>query len=66
MKAILRLPLLTKKYHDMIREQNMLEFDSLELIYAEHFNELGKEIKELGTQKRLSLAENELIKMYQK
>lgn len=38
MKAVLRVPFLTKKYHDLIREHNMEEFDSLETVYAEHFN----------------------------
>ena len=65
LKAIIRIPMLCKKYHDMIREQNMEEFDSLETIYQEHFERLEKELLEEDVQK-LSVVEQELIKRYKK
>ena len=46
MKAVLRLPMLTKKYHDLVREQKMPEFESLELVYKHHYENLADLLEE--------------------
>lgn len=33
MKGVLRVPCLTKKYHNMIRDENLPEFESLEFVF---------------------------------
>lgn len=37
MKAVLRVPRLTKQYHDMTRDHHLPEFDSIEKIYDRHY-----------------------------
>lgn len=41
MKAVLRLPRLCKQYHDLIREEKMPEFESLELVFNRHYENLA-------------------------
>ena len=41
LKAILRVPILSKKFHDLIREKNMEEYESLEYVYSKHYGELS-------------------------
>jgi len=38
MKGVLRVPCLTKKYHDLIREEKMPEFESLEYVFNNYYN----------------------------
>ena len=45
MKCVLRIPLLTKKFHNLIRETKMEEFESLDYVYSSHFDALGKEME---------------------
>ena len=44
MRAVLRVPRLTKLYHDLIRGENMHEFSSLDRIYEGHFNKVAEDL----------------------
>jgi len=45
MRAVLRVPRLTKQYHDMVRGEEMAEFACLDEVYERHY---GKVAEELG------------------
>jgi hypothetical protein len=46
LKAVLRAPILSKKYQDLIREKDMGDYETLEYVYTKHFSEVGQEIKD--------------------
>lgn len=46
MKACLRIPRLTKQYHDKTREERIPEFDAIADIYEKHFSMLDEEMRE--------------------
>jgi len=62
MRAVLRVPRLTKQYQDMVREERIPEFDCIEKVYQRHFEGLAEDIVEFPENyKRLSIAERSLL-----
>ena len=37
MKGVLRIPCLSKRYHDMIRDEHLPEFESLEYVFNNYY-----------------------------
>ena len=52
MKACLRIPRLTKQYHDMTRDEKIPEFEAIEEIYEKHFSMTTEEQREELKSKR--------------
>ena len=44
MRAVLRIPRLTKLYHDMIRGEKMQEFASLDMVYERHYTKVAEDL----------------------
>lgn len=44
MKAVLRIPRLTRHYHDLVRANALPEYDCLEQVYRDHFSEFAKDL----------------------
>ena len=44
MKAVLRVPRLTKQFHDLMAPGNLAEFDCLERVYDHHYEGLGQSL----------------------
>ena len=67
MKGVLRVPCLTKKYHDLIREEKMPEFESLEYVFNNYYNnqdniyESDKETHHFSKKEKQSQIEKFLI-----
>ena len=64
MKGVLRVPCLTKKYHDLIREEKMPEFESLEYVFNNYYNnqdniyESDKETTVFGMNEKTELSKS--------
>ena len=62
MRAILRVPRLTKQFQDQCREEGMPEYKALDKIYAEHFMGEGSKLKSKANDfNQLSVAEQSMI-----
>lgn len=46
MKAVLRVPRLTKQFHDLMAPGNLAEFDCLERVYDHHYEGLGQSLED--------------------
>lgn len=66
-KAILRVPMLSKKFHDLMKQENWEEYDLLDAIYCQHFNlqvnELDRE-RQRASYKNLALVDRHLVHQY--
>lgn len=60
MRAVLRIPRLTRMYHEKIKRENMDEFECLDKIYDEHFVKMTEDWSPKQF-KELPIAERNLI-----
>ena len=67
-KAVLRIPLLTQKFHDLIRNEKMDEYDSLDLVFRKHFDLIAQQRDENtnspARQPHLSKVQKHLVEVY--
>lgn len=63
-KAVLRIPILTKKFHDLIQKENMDEFDSLDLVYRKHFDLVGEQNESMSPPQKMSKVQRHLVQLY--